>query len=165
MISTRRSFLTTITGATGMVAAWPWRKGSGETPPRSTHDNASSSATATCPPASAEFQETADWLNAWQRLPRVPLVRDQIPGLGEKRSAEWFHAALISYRIREGRPFDFFYQGGSEPGAWRSVHPVLLFTAPTQPGPPDLTREPLYLLAHCLKRHAVRTFRLDRLHL
>jgi hypothetical protein len=165
MISTRRSFLTTITGATGMAAAWPWRKGSGDAPPRSAHDNALSTATATCPPASPDFPESDYGLDTWQRLPRVPLVRNQIPELGQNRAAEWFHASLITCRIREGRPFDFFYLGGSEPGEGRTVHPVLLFTVPTHPGPPDLTRDPVYLLAHCLKRNAVRTFRLDRLHL
>ncbi len=162
MITTRREFITTLTGVT---AAWPWRIGRSEAPPRSAHDVVPSAATATTDRAAScsACQETEGWLDAWQRLPRIPLVRDQIPQLGGNRSSEWHRATLIACRIREALDYDFTYLAGTEPGTRRKVLPVLLFSAPTIPGPPDLTREPVYLLAHCLKRQAVRTFRLDRI--
>lgn len=160
MISTRRGFLSTLAG---LAAASPWRAGRRESPPLGAHDTSPPTATATASPEFLDLAETEAWLDAWQGLPRVPLVREQFPQFGKDRQVEWFHASLITCRIREGRSFDFLYQGGSEPGTWRNVLPVLLFTVPAQSESPDLTREPVYLLAHCLKRNAVRTFRLDRI--
>jgi hypothetical protein len=165
MISTRRSFLTSITGVT---AAWPWRTGRSEAPSQSAHNTAPSTATAETPPRPEFTHPEIDlwlepWLDSWQSLPRVPLVRDQIPLLGTARSAEWHRAIIITSRIREARDYDFIYHGGSQPATRRNVLPVLLFTTPPTSNPPDLTREPIYLLAHCLKRKAVRTFRLDRI--
>ena len=106
-----------------------------------------------------------DWLDAWLQLPRLPLTREQIPLLGQDRLVEWYNASYISARMRNGRSVDFIYNGGSEPGTMRNVQPVFLFTVPEDLTEPDMKREPVYLLAHCLKRQAARTFRLDRISL
>jgi hypothetical protein len=105
------------------------------------------------------------WLDAWLRLPRLPLMRDQLRPLGKERAVEWFIASLALERIRNGELLAFFYRGGSEPGAFRKVIPVFLFTVPSDLANPDYSREPVYLLAHCLSRKAARTFRLDRISL
>lgn len=160
MISTRRGFLSTLAG---LAAASPWRTGRSESPTLGAHDTSSPAATASATPEFLDLAETEEWLEAWQCLPRVPLVREQFPQFGKDRQVEWFNASRITCRIHEGREFGFIYEGGSEPGTWRNVLPVLLFTVPAHPESPDLTREPVYLLAHCLKRNAVRTFRLDRI--
>lgn len=160
MISTRRGFLSTLAG---MAAVSPWRTGWSETPSSGAHDNPPSAATASALLEFANSEEAGTWLDAWNRLPRVPLLREQFPQLGKDRQVEWFNASLITCRIQEGREFGFTYESGSEPGTWRNVLPVLLFTVPANPEAPDLSRKPVYLLAHCLKRQAVRTFRLDRI--
>jgi predicted DNA-binding transcriptional regulator YafY len=74
--------------------------------------------------------------------------------------------------IGEGRPFTFLYHGGSDPGAFRTVLPTLLFSPdfcpyrmcyedPTEL--PDPSEVPIYLLGWCQTRQAARTFRLDRM--
>ncbi|MCU0748176.1 MAG: hypothetical protein MUF13_01380, partial [Akkermansiaceae bacterium] len=104
MNSTRRGFLSAVTG---WVALPPWRTGSSENPPGSAHDKLASIATAapqstqTHPAllptsgsqSSAENShgtlscedapfDTPAWLYAWLRLPRLPVLRDQLPHLG-----------------------------------------------------------------------------------
>jgi hypothetical protein len=105
------------------------------------------------------------WLDAWLQLPRLPFMSNHLPLLVEGRIIEWFIASLLMEHIRKGEPFVIFYRGGSEPGAYRKVLPVFLFTVPADPAAPLDAREPVYLLAHCLTRKAARTFRLDRIQL
>ncbi len=90
-------------------------------------------------------------------------MRDQLPLLGQNRQNEWFLSSLALSRIASGKPIAFTYQGGSEPGTFREVLPMFLYAVPSNLTDPDLAREPLYLLAHCLHRKAPRTFRLDRI--
>lgn len=160
MIFTRRGFLSTLAC---MAAISSWRKGRSELPPRGAHDTSPFPATASAAKEFSNVAKTDAGLDTWQRLPRVPVVRSQFPQFGKERQLEWFNALRIKCCIQEGRGFGFIYEGGSEPGTWRNVLPVLLFTVPAHSGSPDLRREPVYLLAHCLKRNAVRTFRLDRI--
>ena len=102
-----------------------------------------------------------EWLTEWMRLPRLPLLADDLPEIADPREREL--AAQILQRIGSGNSFDFQYFGDSEPGKSRQVLPVLLFTTtddmPCGVGHPD----PIYLLAWCLSRKAPRTFRLDRM--
>ena len=165
MKSTRRGFLSALTG---MVAIPPWRLGWSELPPRVAHDTSPSTATVPGNPASDPGHPVGSdtlWLESWLRMPRLPMMREQLPQLGPDRQIEWFLASLSLSRISSGESIDFFYQGGSEPGAFRQVLPMFLFTVPTDPANPDYARQPVYLLAHCLTRKAARTFRLDRISL
>lgn len=155
MNSTRRGFLTTFAG---LAAISPWRPGWSEPPPRGAHDTSPSAAT-------ASPESPPDRPGSWLSLPRLPLMRQHLKSLGETRATDCFVAALAMERIRTGKALGFFYQGGSEPGSFRVVLPVLLFTVPIHAGAPDLKREPVYLLAHCRTRQAARTFRLDRISL
>lgn len=103
-----------------------------------------------------------EWLQEWLRLPRLPVVSVDLPQIADPQERDL--AALILQRIRSGRPFDFQYFGGSEPGKLRCVLPVLVFTTalddlPCDAGDPN----PLYLLGWCQSRNAPRTFRLDRM--
>ncbi len=103
-----------------------------------------------------------EWLTEWMRLPRLPLLADDLPEIPDPSEREL--ATQILQRIRSGNSFDFQYFGGSEPGKARQVLPVLLFTTsvddmPCGVGDPN----PIYLLAWCLSRYAPRTFRLDRI--
>lgn len=163
MTPTRRGFLASLAG---MAAVSPWRLGWSVPSPGGAHDRAPAAATAS---SRSKIQDhtTNDehWIDAWLSRPRLPLARKHLKSLGETRAVEWFVAALALERIRTGKPLGFFYQGGSEPGAGRNVLPVLLFTVPSNLENPDLTREPVYLLTHCLKRNAARSFRLDRMSL
>ncbi len=158
MISTRRGFLTTLAG---LATVSPWRAGWKETSPPDAHDTPPSPATA----SAAGHHEDQPWPDTWLLRPRLPLARSHLPQLGKSRESEWFTAALLMERLRNGRPIHFLYQGGSTPGESRNVLPVLIFTVPTDLENPDHTQEPLYLLAHCLTRQAARTFRLDRIQL
>ena len=193
MISTRRGFLSTLTG---LATTSPWRIGwSSPPPPPSAHDTLPSAATVSIlacrntgfpstvtrtpeesvtisanhapsrkqPPP--ELRSIPPWLDRWLRLPRLPLMRNHLLQLGMAHNAECFTAALLAERIRTGKPAAFTYNGGSSPGETRTVIPVFLFSVPENVDHPDLTREPVYLLAHCLTRHATRTFRLDRISL
>lgn len=186
MNPTRRGFLSAFTG---WVVLPPWRTGSSENSPGSAHDKFASIATATpqptqthpallptsgSPQSSAEnsrgtlscedapFDDPA-WLSAWLRLPRLPVLRDQLPQLGPDREIEWYLASLALSRIQSGKSIHFTYHGGSEPGTFRQVVPMFLYAVPSNLADQDLAREPLYLLAHCLRRKAPRTFRLDRI--
>lgn len=103
-----------------------------------------------------------EWLTEWMRLPRLPLLADDLPEIPDPSEREL--ATQILQRIRSGNSFDFQYFGGSEPGKSRQVLPVLLFTIEVDDmhcggGDPD----PIYLLAWCQSRNAPRTFRLDRM--
>lgn len=186
MNSTRRGFLSAFTG---WVVLPPWRNGSNENSPGSTHDKSASIATAapqsnqahpallatsgptqSCAATSlgelssedSPFNDPA-WLTAWLRLPRLPVLRDQLPQIGADREIEWYLASLALSRIGSGKSIDFTYHGGFEPGTFREVVPMFLYAVPSNLADPDLAREPLYLLAHCLHRKAPRTFRLDRI--
>jgi hypothetical protein len=112
-------------------------------------------------PSPANPSPDPEWLTEWLRLPRLPLLWDDLAEILDldERSL----VALILVSIRLGEPFNFQYFGGSEPGKHRHVLPVLLFTTalddmPYGAGDPN----PIYLLAWCQSRHAPRTFRLDR---
>lgn len=116
------------------------------------------------PPESVSSMDSEDpeWLVEWQGLPRLPLLADDLPEIGDTR--EHALATLILHRIRSGSPFDFHYLGGSEPGKIRRVLPVLLFHTALDDMPCGAGRpNPIYLLAWCLSRSAPRNFRLDRM--
>lgn len=87
-----------------------------------------------------------DWVAAWQTTPRIPLLRSDDP-------AERFFLRAL----RKNQPVTFTYDGGSEPGLVRDVHPLFLFRM-------DGCRR-AYLTAYCRVRQELRTFRLDRVHL
>ena len=116
-------------------------------------------------PAASLPDNTPHHLDAWQRLPRLPLTRRQLAQFRDTRDNESFIAALLIHRIHIGKPVTFTYHGGSTPGQPRTALPTFLFTVPTDLLNPDLAREPFYLLAHCTSRNAPRTFRLDRIRL
>ena len=103
------------------------------------------------------------WLAAWLRQPRLPLLRHHLPLLGDHRHHERTLATHIMTRIRNGEAMSFLYHGGSDPGSTRRIYPTLLFTTPIDTANPDHPRNPIYLLAYCLTRHATRVFRLDRM--
>lgn len=92
-------------------------------------------------------------------------MREHLPLLGPDRAVEWFLASLSLSHIRSCKSIAFFYQGGSEPGVFRRVLPMFLFTVPADLANPDFSRECVYLLAHCPKSQAARIFRLDRISL
>ena len=103
-----------------------------------------------------------EWLTEWLRLPRIPVLAEDLPEIPDSHEREL--VTQILQRIRSGNPLNFQYFGGSEPGKTRQVLPVLLFTTavddlPCGVGEPN----PMYLLAWCLLRNAPRTFRLDRI--
>lgn len=110
------------------------------------------------------------WLEDWLRLPMQPLV-----SAGDVESRVSPQIREIAMRILAcpggSEPFGFRYHGGSDPGMARSVLPVLLFRkiGPGASAPFHESRDgvaaspPIYLLARCLSRGAVRTFRLDRI--
>lgn len=103
-----------------------------------------------------------EWLTEWMRLPRLPLLSDDLPEIPYPSEREL--ATQILQRIRSGNPIDFKYFGGSEPGKARQVLPVLLFTTAVDDMPcGDGDPNPIYLLAWCQSRNAPRTFRLDRM--
>jgi hypothetical protein len=103
-----------------------------------------------------------EWLLDWLRLPRLPVISADLPQIADPQQRAL--AALILQRIRSGSPFDFHYFGGSEPGKFRSVLPVLVFTTALDDLPCGAAvPNPLYLLAWCQSRAAPRTFRLDRM--
>jgi len=104
-----------------------------------------------------------EWLTAWLRLPRFPVLCDDLPRIAEPHERDL--AARILRGIRSGAPLDFHYLGGSEPGKSRQVLPVLIFTTSLDSSPSDSEgpKKPLYLLAWCLVRNAPRTFRFDRI--
>lgn len=79
----------------------------------------------------------------WFTLPRLPV-----------RSAESALARSINNAIARGTVVRFRYHSGSAPGTIRKVIPSLLFRLDGYAH--------LYLTAHCSKRQAHRTFRLDR---
>lgn len=103
-----------------------------------------------------------EWLRAWMRLPRLPLLPEDysvIPDLNERNLV-----VLLVVSIGLGEPIQFEYFGGTEPGRGRRVLPVLLFT--TSLGETTCgvgTLNPIYLLGWCETRRAARTFRLDRM--
>lgn len=103
-----------------------------------------------------------EWLTEWLRLPRMPVLAEDLPAIPGPHEREL--ANQILQRIRSGTSLNFQYFGGSEPGKTRQVLPVLLFTTVIdglrwEMGEPN----PIYLLAWCLFRNAPRTFRLDRI--
>lgn len=103
-----------------------------------------------------------EWLRDWLRLPRLPVLSDDLPQIAEPQERDL--AALIIQRIRSGIPIDFRYFGGSEPGKPRQVLPVQLFTTAPDGMPSGADDpNPIYLLAWCQSRNAPRTFRLDRM--
>lgn len=103
-----------------------------------------------------------EWLQEWQRLPRLPVISADLPQIANPQESHL--AALILQRIRSGSPFDFHYFGGSEPGKLRRVLPVLVFSTAVDDVPyGEGVPNPTYLLAWCLTRSAPRTFCLDRI--
>lgn len=132
-------------------------------PCQSAANHADSPYPATTSPRFSAATADPSWLEAWLRLPRVPLGRAPFPQLGTNRLHAWQTATLISQHIELGSQLGLIYEGGSEPHAWRNVLPVHLFTVPTHGDQPNLTNDPIYLLAYCLKRRAARIFRLDRI--
>jgi len=118
-------------------------------------------------PSVPEASVPEAWLEHWQRLPMRPLVgRGDLEDGGDPRVRSL--ALTILGRLGGGEPLAFRYFGGSESGAVRAALPVMLF----RKFDPDLAEcgsgagqapGPVYLLAHCLKREAPRTFRLERM--
>lgn len=114
------------------------------------------------PPTPRNDLTDPEWLKEWLSLPRLPVLSDNLPRILDSHEREL--AALILQRIRSGRPIDFHYFGGSEPGKPRQVLPVMVFTTAADGMPSDAgDPNPLYLLSWCLVRNGPRTFRLDRM--
>jgi len=117
-------------------------------------------------PPSGRIPSPQTWLEEWRRLPQQPLVREHdwqdCPDARVREMASRIHAGMGA-----GERLCFRYFGGSEPGALRSVLPVLLFRkfetdeveGVVAPGPDA----PIYLLAYCRTRGAARIFRVDRM--
>jgi hypothetical protein len=103
-----------------------------------------------------------EWLQEWQRLPRLPVISADLPQIADPQ--ERALAARILQRIRSGSPLDFQYFGGSEPGKLRRVLPALVFSTAVDDMPyGEGVPNPTCLLAWCFTRSAPRTFRLDRI--
>lgn len=177
MISTRRRFLTSISGIfgltsqnnftglgtsiTSLLSFSPWRTGASATGPRTAHNTTPAS-------AKASTTSTPPWLDHWLRLPRHLILGDHLRQLPPHLADQAYRTSLIAERIRTGKTITFSYHGGSTPGEPRQVIPVSLFTVqPLHPThqPSNLTQQPFYLLAYCLTRHSTRTFRIDRIQL
>jgi len=118
-------------------------------------------------PFPGEVPPQNPWLERWLRIPMHPIVSSL--DLEDCREIHDRDLGLEILARRDGaEPLVFRYDGGSNPGAIRSVHPVLLFRKfdhdlSVGAKEMDSTGSPVYLLAHCLKRKAPRTFRLDRM--
>ena len=101
-------------------------------------------------------------LEAWRRLPMLPLVDFKSYSSVARSDREQFLGRMILGHIGSQTHFEFGYLGGSEPGSTRRVHPILFFRkfekASDHSDPP-----PIYLLAFCHTRQQARTFRLDRI--
>ena len=171
----RRTFIEILSGLLVTRTEWPPGNPTAPHPPMANPISAHSPAThpsATHPPVSHPpgtepsispwVSETdPEWLTDWLRLPRRPLLREdlqQIPVPGQRQLA-----AQILRRMRSGTPFPFLYFGGSDPGTRRQVLPVMLFTTAADTAPCQSELGPVYLLAWCQSRNAPRTFRLDRM--
>jgi hypothetical protein len=113
-------------------------------------------------------------LDEWLRLPMLPIIDEH--GLIQVSEPERPTARrLLGTLLSNERATDFHYLGGSEPGFWRRVLPILLFQKiePEEPPLPDAQYAPwdpndlipTYLLAWCTRRQSPRTFRLDRIQL
>ena len=194
MTTTRRSFISSILG---LAVISPWRPGWSSPPSKSAHDTAPAAVTVSpvnepvdwaSQQSSRPALSDAPWLDSWNRLPRHPVLQDDLQWFEEwthnernheltrphgpvllstfdRRLEEIRTAFRIHQAITSGRPTTFIYQGGSQPGTRRKVIPVMLFTTPPKAQHHDSSpeMEPLYLLAHCLIRHATRTFRINRI--
>lgn len=68
------------------------------------------------------------WLEEWKSLPLVPVVR--VPGNADVPVGLEPRLGQLLDAIRRERPVEFRYHGGSEPGAERKVHPLLVFVRP-----------------------------------
>lgn len=125
-------------------------------------------------------------LQAWLKLPRLPLGLEDLDWATEYARNELHHALVtpeasreqadafrdrlreldlarqLLPRLRNGGPVQFSYLGGSSPGIARSVLPTLLFTIPNSDhfDTNEAPIAPIYLLAHCSNRQAPRTFKL-----
>jgi hypothetical protein len=113
-----------------------------------------------------------EWLQEWREIPKLEVFAKDLPYHQDPHQREF--GEIILRHIGEGTPFTFRYNGGSEPGAVRTVLPTLLFSPDFCPyrmcyedptGLPDPSEVPIYLLGWCQTRQAARTFRLDRMEL
>jgi hypothetical protein len=111
-----------------------------------------------------------EWLREWREIPKMEIFAKDLPDHDDPHQRAV--AADILDHIQSSRPFTFLYHGGSEPGAFRTVLPTLLFFPdfcpyrmcyedPTEL--PDPSEVAIYLLGWCQTRQAARTFRLDRM--
>ena len=101
-------------------------------------------------------------MKKWLSLPRLPVIWDDLPRIHDPHQRDL--AAMILERIHSGKPIEFHYFGGSEPGKLRQVLPVMVFTTAADFMPSGAgDSNPLYLLAWCQIRNAPRTFRLNRM--
>lgn len=157
METTRRGFLAAFSG---FVLAPPRKEAAGQS-----HLELSAPSRDSTTPYSLFSHPSDDpaWLTAWLRLPRLPIMPDHLPHFAEFRRAEFELSCSILSHIQSGKPLTFTYHGGTEPETRRRVLPTFLYATPSNIAHPELSHEPLYLLAHCLTRKAPRTFRLDRI--
>ena len=128
-----------------------------------------------CEPPARTFHHPApvmdpDWLREWREIPKMEIFAKDLPDHADPHQQALGY--VILRHIGEGGPFTIRYTGGSEPGAFRTVLPTLLFSPdfcpyrmcyedPTEL--PDPSEVPIYLLGWCQTRQAARTFRLDRM--
>ena len=155
----RRTFIEILSGLLVARPEWPLGNPPAPLPPMSHPPGIE-------PSIAPRVSETApEWLTEWLRLPRLDLLREDLPQIPDPDQREL--ATEILRRMQSGTPFPFRYFGGSDPGTRRQVLPVMLFTtvadtaADTASCQPELG--PVYLLAWCQSRSAPRTFRLDRM--
>jgi hypothetical protein len=101
-------------------------------------------------------------LDAWQRLPMLPLIDFKSFSAAAETDGQQFLGRMILGHIKSQTDFEFRYFGGSDPGITRRVLPILWFRKFEMASDvPDLPN--IYLLAFWHTRQQARTFRLDRL--
>lgn len=99
--------------------------------------------------------------DSWHRLPLIPLP-DETDAHILLPAWQRLIGQTLTRAIHTSTPITFTYQGGTTPGAIRTVLPILLFQK--SPDQKLHCNTPTYLLAWCLTRQSPRTFRLDRIH-
>ncbi len=120
-------------------------------------------------PSTAPIQDP-EWLQEWRKIPKVEIYAKDLECHDDPQQCAM--AEVIMRYIPGNIPLTFRYSGGTEPGAVRTVRPILLFYPdycphrmfyedPTEL--PEFNQTPFYLLAWCQSRNAPRTFRLDRM--
>jgi hypothetical protein len=127
----------------------------------------------TCEPPVSTLHSPApiqdpELLQEWREIPKLEVFAKDLPYHEDAHQRDL--GEIILRHIGEGTPFTFRYDGGSEPGAVRTVLfcpdfcPYrMCYEDPTELPPPSET--PIYLLGWCQTRQAARYFRLDRMEL